>query len=75
MALSTYKPRHHVTKGGEEWDIVDKLKLSRRSDGQYKIELGDRENGWFRRGDIDKIKELLGELIDHLETHATKARR
>jgi hypothetical protein len=67
MTLSDFTPNHRTTDGGEEWDWVQ-LKLSRRDDGHYKLELGEKGNGAFRTAnDAARIKELLAEAIDRME--------
>lgn len=70
MTLTDFRPEHHTTASGEEWDWIT-LKLSRRDDGHYKLELGKRENGAFRTANhSDRIKELLAEAVDRMEEFA-----
>ena len=67
MSLSDFKPNPHTTGGDEKWTWV-KLKLSRRADGHYKLELGEKGNGAFRTAnDAKRIKELLAQAVDRME--------
>jgi hypothetical protein len=67
MTLADFTTTHHTTRGGEEWDWIS-LKLSRRDDGHYKLELGEKGNGAFRTAvDSDRIKELLSQAVDRME--------
>ncbi len=67
MSLSDFTPNPHTTDGGEKWTWV-KLKLSRRDDGHYKLELGEAGNGAFRTtDDAARIKELLAQAVDRME--------
>lgn len=67
MTLSDFTPNPHTTGTGENWTWVD-IKLSRRDDGHYKLELGEKGNGAFRTAnDAARIKELLAQAVDRME--------